>query len=150
MAYCHADNYDTFGFSGVLTLDGNFGRITKIRIQHLLCFLEYYGREVDGDFGYHSQLALQKWLRRRGFYPSSKYRLDGDAGNSTWNEFYRYLRWLSSNYYFGTQGGEEGHANVMACQAWLNHLDGRLKYPQSYYIKPGETASQAMRRTWGI
>lgn len=82
----------------VLAIDGGWGKYTKAALQHLLAEHGWYTRECDGSFGYHSQLALQKWLKydAAGYftgYPNTdkvayyKGALDGAAGKMTWEAF---------------------------------------------------------------
>ncbi|MGO2081643.1 hypothetical protein ACTXM3_15725 [Glutamicibacter arilaitensis] len=81
-----------------LVIDGNYGSKTKAALQHLLADHGWYTRECDGSFGYHSQLALQKWLKYdaagyfTGYPNTDKHayytgRLDGNAGSMTWEAF---------------------------------------------------------------
>lgn len=70
----------------ILIVNSAWGKFSKAALQHFLKRTGHYTRECDGSFGYYSQLALQKWLKARkssgGPYYSG--RLDGDAGDMTW------------------------------------------------------------------
>lgn len=69
--------------------------------------------------------ALQKELRRMGFYPSSKYLLDGDMGPSTIAELQRYLakHGKYEGKYTGRIDGDMGDMTLAAMVSFV-HLDG--------------------------
>lgn len=126
-----------------LAIDGGYGKYTRAALQHLLADHGWYTRECDGSFGYHSQLALQKWLKydAAGYFsgypntdPYAYYtgRLDGDARSMTWEAFRRGLQdflWAvnASNKKVGAvygspwpHGGDSSTQFVAQMQRFLN------------------------------
>lgn len=70
----------------ILSNDGAFGPETKKQFQRYLKLVGRYKGIIDGDWGKQSQTAMQYWIRDRGYYPASKFVIDGVAGSSTWAE----------------------------------------------------------------
>ena len=102
-----------------LYVDGIFGphtvRVLQTRLQTAGC----YNGLVDGDFGYYSKLALQRYLRGKGYYTTAYY-LDGDFGYYSVLALQRYLRKLGE---YGTEwllDGSWGQATTKALQRALN------------------------------
>lgn len=62
-----------------LLMDGDFGTLTVKYVQQRLRSAGWYVRSVDGDFGYYTKFALQKYLR----YSCGTYdrNCDGDFGS---------------------------------------------------------------------
>lgn len=71
----------------ILRIDAEFGTETKTQFQRYLKLAGTYKGIVDGGWGEMSQKAMQQWLRNCGYYHASKFKIDGAAGTSTWNEF---------------------------------------------------------------
>lgn len=71
----------------ILRIDAEFGIETRKQFQRFLKLAGHYKGIVDGDWGKMSQTSMQQWLRHDGYYPSSKFKIDGVAGTSTWDEF---------------------------------------------------------------
>lgn len=62
----------------VLAYDEYFGPLTVTYVQKVLYRAGWYRREIDGDFGYYTKRALQKYLRyNKGLYQRD---CDGDFG----------------------------------------------------------------------
>lgn len=66
--YCRSEKYDTFMFSPAMYVDGQFGNVTKTRLQNFLCFVGYYEGYIDGVDGSMTWSGLRKYLQSRGFY----------------------------------------------------------------------------------
>lgn len=74
-----------------LAVDGNFGTVTQKAFQLHLRSQGYYSREIDGQFGKQSIIALQKMLKAQR--PTNFYNglIDGIAGDMTWDGLGNYL-----------------------------------------------------------
>lgn len=102
-----------------LATDGVFGPLTKRALQTRLKAAGCYMREIDGDWGYYSRLALQQYLRGKGFY-TTDYALDGVFGYYSILALQRYLRKLG---FYGTAyllDGDWGKYTTIALQKALN------------------------------
>lgn len=74
-------------------IDGDFGYYSKLALQQYLRGKGYYtsGYLLDGVFGYYSVCALQGWLRKIGEYPAGKFIIDGSWGPETTKAMQRAL-----------------------------------------------------------
>ena len=106
-----------------LYADGIFGVKTKRWLQTRLAEAGCYMREIDGDFGYYSRLALQQYLRGKGYYTTA-YLLDGVFGYYSVLALQKYLRKLG--YYTSAYllDGDWGKYTTIALQKALN--DGKF------------------------
>ena len=102
-----------------LDIDGIFGVNTARTLQTRLAKAGCYMREIDGDFGYYSRLALQQYLRGKGFYTTA-YLLDGIFGYYSVLALQKYLRKLG--YYTDAYllDGDWGKYTTIALQKALN------------------------------
>lgn len=102
-----------------LAVDGIFGVNTARTLQTRLAKAGCYMREIDGDWGYYSRLALQQYLRGKGYYGTG-YLLDGIFGYYSVLALQKYLRKLG--YYTDAYllDGDWGKYTTIALQKALN------------------------------
>lgn len=102
-----------------LAVDGIFGVNTARALQTRLAKAGCYSREIDGDWGYYSRLALQQYLRGKGYYGTG-YLLDGIFGYYSVLALQKYLRKLG--YYTDAYllDGDWGKYTTIALQKALN------------------------------
>lgn len=102
-----------------LAVDGVFGVNTARALQTRLSKAGCYMREIDGDWGYYSRLALQQYLRGKGTY-TKDYLLDGVFGYYSVLALQKYLRKLG--YYTDAYllDGDWGKYTTIALQKALN------------------------------
>lgn len=102
-----------------LAVDGVFGALTIRELQTRLKKSGCYSGGIDGDFGYYSRLALQQYLRGKGFYTTA-YLLDGIFGYYSVLALQKYLRKLG--YYTDAYllDGDWGKYTTIALQKALN------------------------------
>lgn len=76
--------------------DGDFGPVTVKYWQARLRKAGYYPAskyEIDGDFGYYTKLETQKFLQQKtSHYPKGKYKLDGDFAEHSIKALQSYLK----------------------------------------------------------
>lgn len=65
----------------ILAYDNYFGPLTKKHVQMRLARAGWYHRAIDGDFGYYSKFALQKYLR----YNCGTYQRNCDGEFGYWS-----------------------------------------------------------------
>ena len=94
-----------------LGIDGIFGYKTARVLQTRLTAAGCYMREIDGDWGYYSRLALQQYLRGKGYYGTG-YLLDGIFGYYSCLALQRDLKKLG--YYTKSHMEKLGFKNI-AC-----------------------------------
>jgi hypothetical protein len=83
-----------------LLIDGYFGPLTIRYVQAALRAAGWYARSIDGDFGYHTKFALQKYLRyNKGTYDRN---CDGDFGEYSVKALQQHL--LNVGAYYDTAG----------------------------------------------
>lgn len=78
----------------ILAYDEWFGPLTVRYWQARLQRAGYYPASkylVDGDFGYYTKLETQYFLRDKGYYPASRYLMDGDFGPESTKALQQYL-----------------------------------------------------------
>ena len=105
----------------ILAYDNYFGPLTKKYVQMALRRAGWYLRAIDGDFGYYTKFALQKYLRyNKGYYQRN---CDGDFGYYSVCALQRYL--ISLGCYWDEQGvgvvdGDWGNMTTTAIQRAIN------------------------------
>ena len=75
----------------------------------------------DGDFGPLTVKYVQRRLRAAGWYPSSRYRIDGDFGYYTKFALQKYLRYNCGTYDRNCDG-DFGYYSVIALQQHLKNV----------------------------
>lgn len=103
-----------------LALDGVFGYYSVLALQEFLRAKGYYGDglALDGVFGYYTVLALQEFLNAEDYYVGNL-ALDGGFGYYTVLAWQEYLR---ARGFYGeglSLDGDFGYYNVLAVQEWL-------------------------------
>ena len=106
-----------------LAVDGVFGALTIRALQTRLHDAGCYMREIDGDWGYYSRLALQQYLRGKGFY-GKDYLLDGIFGYYSVLALQKYLRKIGFYTTAYLLDGDWGKYTTIALQKALN--DGKF------------------------
>lgn len=100
---------------------GSVGSGVDLKSKH------YYTGKIDSKQGTMFYGALQRFLRDRGYYPASKYVIDGIAGSATWTEFQKFLKDLG---YFGPKpSGVQDMTTARAVQQWqtnTGHYKGKI------------------------
>lgn len=79
----------------ILLHDAYFGPLTVRHWQARLRKAGYYPASkyvIDGDFGPKTKLETQYFLRDKGYYPASKYLMDGDFGPESTKALQKYLK----------------------------------------------------------
>lgn len=93
-----------------LKVDGVFGVVTKRATQSYLRKMMFYTRAIDGDFGYHSQIALQRYLAAIPYNGRTPYwytrTIDGVAGYWTWAGMSRYMSYRGVSRYGAIRTGK--------------------------------------------
>ena len=111
--------------------DGDWRKWTKAAMQSYMKRRGFYTRTVDGDFGYQSQLSMQKLLKagiKSGILTHGSFysgRLDGDAGDTTWVAWRDYVstrRLIIGGFtlHGGVTTGKPSAAIVTTTQRYLN------------------------------
>lgn len=109
-----------------LAVDGVMGKHSIEAVQILMTAIDQYHRAIDCQAGYYTWAAVQNWLRGLGYYPQSKYRIDGDPGPATIKALQKFLarkghldtsKWLID--------GKFGPETVKAFQRYLNTQNGQ-------------------------
>ena len=89
----------------ILLHDAYFGPLTAKHWQARLRKAGYYPASkyvIDGDFGYYTKLETQYFLRDHGYYPASKYLMDGEFEVESIKALQQYL--LDLKVYWSDQG----------------------------------------------
>lgn len=80
-------------FSPALPRDGRWNATTVKAMQRYLKYKGFYPSSylIDGSVGYWTARGIQLWIRSKGYYPASKYVIDGDDGPATWKAIMKYM-----------------------------------------------------------
>lgn len=112
-----------------IKVDGIWGPVTKRYFQQYLSWKSTgnYTRAIDGDFGYYSVCALQRWLNKpKGALGSSNLLVDGVLGAKTCNALHFTLK------FYGITGPNiapkviRGNLTAMV-QRWINRHTSLFK-----------------------
>lgn len=79
------------GYDNNQRWDGDLGKLSWKDIQEWLAHNDYYFREVDGDPGYYTIVALQNLLADRDCLDTEKWLIDGKFQRETKRAFQKYL-----------------------------------------------------------
>lgn len=75
-----------------LAIDGSFGTLSRKAMQSFLKWNGWYSGVIDGKIGAKTVKGIQKWCRKAGHYPASKWVIDGKMGKATWEAVNKTLK----------------------------------------------------------